>query len=289
VAGTSAGAIVGTLLSVGYSPEQLKQIMFSMKIQTFNDGQGFFIGGQKRLRKNFGWYRGEKLEQWIGKLIGEKTGSEDLTFKELHELSLQNSFYKELFVTATNLTKQKTEVFSFFSSPDMKIKTAVRISISVPLYFAAVFLNEQGEVVRKPKRSGNYQVYIDGGILANYPLDIFDTIPFTSMDSVTNKNKFNNKTLGFKVERPEQIAYYKSATSIAPYNIHSFRQYISALYNIIIENLNRKQPFDYEMSRTIFISTDNISPKVRRISLEQKQLLFQNGKDAANQFLNTQK
>jgi NTE family protein len=283
IAGTSVGSIVGALLSVGYSADELKEIMFGLKVQTFNDGRGLFIGGQRRMRKNFGWYRGEKIEEWIGNLLKEKTGRSDLTFSALHALHLQDKKYKDLFVTATNLTQQKAETFSWISHPQMKISTAVRISISVPLYFAAVFLDENGEVIKKPTPSGNYQVYVDGGILANYPLQIFDTIP----SDVQMENAYDsghNKTLGLKVERPEQLDWYKTSAYIAPFRINSFRQYISALYNIVIENLNRSLPYEEEKRKTIYINTNNISPKVRKITREQKQLLYDNGMEAVSNF-----
>src|SRR3954468_12886330 len=41
VAGTSVGSMVAVLLGVGYSADELKEIMFDLKIQTFNDGSGF--------------------------------------------------------------------------------------------------------------------------------------------------------------------------------------------------------------------------------------------------------
>ena len=280
VAGTSVGSIVGALLSVGYTAEELKQIMFSLKVETFNDGRGIFIGGQRRLRKNFGWYRGEEIQRWIEKLIADKTGKGALTFRELHALHLNDNKYKDLFVTATNLTSQKAETFSWMTHPAMKISTAVRISISVPLYFTAVFLDSTGNPVRRPDLAQHYQVYVDGGILANYPIQVFDSIPLVGKDSL-----LPNKTIGLKVERPEQLEWYKSSGYIAPFRISSFRQYIAALYNIVIENLNRKLPYEQERLSTIYINTDNTSPKVRKISRPQKQQLYDRGKEAAEQFL----
>ena len=69
VAGTSVGAITGALFSIGYTADQIEEIMYSQDIAAFNDGEGYFIGGQRRLRKKYGWYKGKKLEQWIGSLI----------------------------------------------------------------------------------------------------------------------------------------------------------------------------------------------------------------------------
>ena len=283
VAGTSVGAIVGALISVGYSSDELRNIMFDLKVQTFNDGEGFFIGGQKRLRNHYGWYKGDELENWMGELIRRKTGSSDLSFQQLHNMHLQNSSYKDLYVTSTNLTLQRAETFCWTTMPDMKIKTAVRISASVPLYFSATFLDNAGNIVKHPGLSKNHQVYVDGGILQNYPINMFDS----SANEITvpgNEHTINSKTLGLKLERPEQISHYNSNNDIAPYNINSLKNYVGALYNIVIENLNRKQSYQDECFRTVYISTNNISPKVKKVSVNHKQLLYDNGREAAEKF-----
>jgi len=283
VGGTSVGAIVGLLLSVGYTADELKEIMFDLKVQTFNDGNGFFIGGQKRVRKNFGWYRGEALERWLTKLVEKKCGDGQLSFMALHQKHVKDNRYKDLFITATNLTKQKVETFSWISHPQMSVVTAVRISISIPIYFTAVFIDSSGQFVRKPKPSVNYQVYADGGILANYPIILFDTL---HLPDGTPVSAGANETIGLKVERPEQLDWYKNSADIAPFQINTFRQYVSALYNVIIENLNRSQPFVEEKTRTIYINTGNMNPRVRKLSPEEKQLLYDMGKEAATTFMN---
>lgn len=206
VAGTSSGAIVGTLLSMGYNATEMKDIMYNMKVQRFNDGGWFFIGGQHRLRKHFGWYKGVALERWIGDLIQQKTGNADITFRQLHELALKDKRYKNIYITATNLTRQKLEVFSWQTYPDMCIKTAVRASFSVPLYFEATLLDSNGHEVNK-NSVVPCQAYVDGGIVANYPLNIFDN------------GTPNMETLGLDLVRPEQIDYKRPG--LAPYPIHS--------------------------------------------------------------------
>jgi len=280
VAGTSVGAITGALFCVGYTAGQMEDIMLSLNIATFNDGEWFFIGGQKRMRKNFGWYKGRELEKWIGEQIEAQTGSANTTFLQLHQLSLTDKKYKDLYITATNLAKQNLEIFSWKTYPDMSIKTAVRASASVPLYFGAVFIDSAGNVIEHPKKYVHYNVYIDGGLLANYPINIFNT------DSDNTNNSINEHTLGLKLDRPEQIEYAKHNTGIAPYNIHSFPGYIAALYNITIETLNKSIPHDEEKKHTVYISTSNLSPRVRHLTAEQKKLLFDNGAEAAKDFLN---
>jgi len=277
VAGTSVGAITGALFCVGYTATQIEQIMFDQDIAAFNDGEGYFIGGQRRLRKKYGWYKGKQLEQWIGALIKSQTGNENTTFRELHELARKNTQYKDLYVTATNLTKQCLDIFSWEISPDMQVKTAVRASAAIPIYFAAVFIDNSGKGIENPRRDGHYNVYVDGGLLANYPINIFN-------GEHGPTNTVNEHTLGLKLERPEQIDYSKNHKGIAPYDIHSFADYIAALYNLTIEQLNKEVTRKEEGKHTIYISTSNLNPRVRHITQEQKELLFNNGVASARQF-----
>jgi NTE family protein len=209
----------------------------------------------------------------VGGLILAKTGNADLTFVQLHALHLTNKKYLDLFTTGTNLTAQRTEIFSYSTTPDMKLRTAVHISISIPLYFSAVLLDEQGRVVPKPKRSDSYNVMIDGGIAANYPIDVFDS-----------GRKINPATLGLKLERPEQIEGYVQGTGIAAFPIGGMSGYVGARYNFMIEKLNRDRDLSNEQGRTIYISTKGIRPRVKAMNRRDKLLLYNSGRDAATAF-----
>src|SRR5690349_44031 len=58
VAGTSAGAIAALAISLGYNSKEIEDLIYKTKLQKFNDGKFFFIGGFTRLNRNYGWYRG---------------------------------------------------------------------------------------------------------------------------------------------------------------------------------------------------------------------------------------
>ena len=271
VGGTSVGAITALLLAVGYSTDEMTAIMSDLRFEQFNDGRWFFVGGLHRMIRRFGWYRGEQFERWLEDLIGRKTGNPNLTFAQLHQR--RGEAYKDLYVTGTNLTAQRTVVFSHLHTPDMALKTAVRISMSVPLYFGAVFLDDQQRVVRRPKKGQAYQILVDGGLTANYPLTLFD-----------EDGQPNVETLGLKLERPEQLSYYQNRSGLAPYSIRSFNDYVSAFYNYVIENLNRQPASANEKSRTIYISMEGIRPRVRRMRADETERLYQSGQRAAQLF-----
>ena len=56
----------------------------------------------------------------------------------------------------------------------MRVKDAVRISMSIPLYFQGVWINAEGEIVDLPKTTTGLELLIDGGLLANYTIFMFD-------------------------------------------------------------------------------------------------------------------
>lgn len=273
VGGTSVGAITALLVALGYTADEMAAILANLKIQQFNDGRWLFIGGLHRMTRRYGWYRGERFERWLEMLIARKTGNPDLTFAQLHQM--RGTSVRDLYVTGTNLTAQKTVVFSHEQTPDLPLKTAVRISMSVPLYFGAVFMDDQNRVVRKPQRGQSYQILVDGGLTANYPLYLFDAA-----------GQPNPETLGLKLERPEQIQQLSTGgEELAPYSIRTINDYVSAFYNYVLENLNRQPASAAEKQRTIYISMEGVRPRVRRMRSDETQQLYQSGERAARQFM----
>lgn len=268
VGGTSVGAVTALLMALGYTPDEMETVLMTLNIGQFNDGRWLFVGGFARTSKRYGWYRGERFERWLESLIARKTGNPNLTFAQLHALRTNHPGTCDLYVTGTNLTAQKSVVFSYECTPDMPLKTAVRISMSVPLYFGAVFLDETNQPVQRPKRGKSYQIFVDGGLTANYPIALFDT-----------NGVINRQTLGLKLERPEQLRPGQSTGVIAPYTIHSLGDYVSAFYNYALENLNRHPAL--ETGRTIYISTEGITPRVRRMTDKQRSSLINSGKQGA--------
>ncbi|MGV3539617.1 MAG: patatin-like phospholipase family protein [Rufibacter sp.] len=287
IAGTSAGAIQACLLAMGYSPQQITDITFKTPIQKFADGRFFFIGGFARMSNRYGWYRGEKFTHWLSELIREKTGNPDLTFGQLHALAGQNGF-RDLYITGTNLSRQRPEVFSHETYPNMKVKDAVRISMSVPMFFQAVFMDSTGHVYPKPHPTVTTDVLVDGGLLMNFPLMVFDHPRYFSSAAAENtpsKARFiNPETIGIRLDADEQIVYDRDQRGLAPHTITGFSEYITAFYRIIIENLNRHELTPADWERTVSVSTAGFGPKIKRLSEKDKETLLESGRLGMLQF-----
>ena len=268
VAGTSAGAIIALMVCLGYSGKDIEELIGKTNFKNFNDGRYLFIGGINRLNKYFGWYRGKVVETWLEKIIEQKIGNPEITFEELHQKG-----FKDLYVTGTCLNKQKLIIFSYQSYPNMKVKDAVRISMSIPLYFEAVFIDANGRIVQHPKQKQGLDVMVDGGITGNFPIHVFDTI---------NKPA----TIGFRIDSDDQITNDQEQKDIASMPITNLKQYGNAFYNIIIENLNRQQLTREDWERTVSISDGNIGPKIRKLSMKEINTLIENGRTAMKNYLN---
>lgn len=269
VGGTSAGALLALTVSLGYSGNEIHDIIAGTNFGKFNDGNYFFIGGINRINKYFGWYRGNRLEAWLGKIICRKTGDANITFEELHRRG-----FKDLYITGTCLNRQRLVIFSHETYPNMKVKDAVRISMSIPLYFEAVFLDKDGKQVKHPKHKEGLDIMVDGGLIGNFPIRIFDSLPQNNMG-----------TLGFRIDSDEQIKNDREKKSIAAMPVSNLNQYMTAFYNMVIENLNRQQLTEADWERTISISDGKIGPRLRKLSAEEINILIDNGRQATKTYL----
>lgn len=293
VGGTSAGAIQAALLAVGYSAQEIIDVVNATPVQRLNDGRFIFFGGTHRLVKEYGWYRGDEFSTYLGELVARKTQNAHLTLAELHVLAQKEpTRFRDLYTTGTNLTQQRVQVFSYETTPTMRVADAVRISMSIPLYFRAVLLDADNAVIKgEPAPDQPVQVLVDGGLLANYPVDLFDYPRYLTAGAPAvpdaHGHVFNPETLGLRLDRAEQIPLDSAPAGhrqLAPYTITDFNTYMGALYTVALENLNPVQPADWQ--RTISIDFLNFSPKIKRISDEQKKQLMDSGRKGALAFFN---
>jgi NTE family protein len=272
--GTSVGAITAMMLAVGYTPTEIEKEISETNPRKFNDGTVLFFGGPTRLRKHFGWYKGKKVTRWIGGLIERKLENEEITFTQLHEMKRPS-----LYVTGTSLNNQRVIVFSHETYPNMKVRDAVRASMSLPFFFKPVIIDSVGHVLKKSNQTF-YDIVVDGGFIANYPIDLFD-----KKDS-SGKRIPNSNTLGFRLDTKNQLEYDKQGKGVlAPWPIRSFKNYVGAFFNFIMENLNRPNLTPDDWSRTIAISSELVGAKIRRLTPEQRTAMMEAGRKATADYL----
>jgi len=260
VGGTSAGAINATLFALGFSIEEQNRILNSLNFKKFMDDSFGIIRDVNRLINRFGWNKGDFFQEWIGDQIEEKLGNRDATFRDLKEAG-----QPDLYVYGTNLSTCFGEVFSAEHTPAARIKDAVRISMSIPLFFTAF-------------RNAREDVYVDGGVLYNYPIKLFDREKYVTpaehskmaikTEYYQKENKkflkkypkrspycYNKQTLGFRLDSPQEIAVFRYGAVPERHKIDDLFDYIKALVSIVIDSQQNMHLHSDDWQRTVYIDT----------------------------------
>ena len=286
IGGTSAGAINAVLLGLAFTPKETNDILWSLDFNEFMDDSWGVIRDSNRLIEEFGWYKGDFFRNWIGKLIERKTGNSESTFADIEAMKETRGF-KSLYFMGTNLSTSFSEIFSAEHTPRMCVADAARISMSIPLFFAA-------------KRSPRGDVYVDGGVLDNYPIKLFDrrkyldSRNFTEPDYYKRINSqikstarpissyvYNKETLGFRLDTREEISLFRDHAARVPRQIDNFFDYSSALIRTILEFQQNSHLHGDDWARTVYIDTLGVGTTDFELTDATKMALVKSGRDGA--------
>ncbi|MFL5764189.1 MAG: patatin-like phospholipase family protein [Bacteroidia bacterium] len=277
VAGTSAGAINATLLALGYTSDEVSKIIAETNFKDFEDGN--IVSEVIGVTKKYGWYKGDKFKDWLGKYIKAKTGNADITFREF-ALQAKAKGFRQLYVVSTNLTRQQALIFSHEPAHflDTQIKDAVRMSMSIPLYFQAV--------------TKDNDIWVDGGVSWNYPVNIFDnnayiTKPENAEKVIYNTDPgyiFNHETLGFRLDSTQVIEYNKDNWKNEPVEINNIKDYALGLVNFLMEMANKKHLHQNDWNRTIFIDTLDVKTTDFKLPPEKIRALLASGRTGVTDY-----
>lgn len=252
IIGSSAGSIVATCLALGYTAKDLEFILRETDFSTFMDGNWGYMGDLYRFVNNYGIHYGDKLYNWIGSLIENKNYDSNLTLLELYNKTGIN-----LVITGSNISKGKSTYFNYKTHANMPIKLAVRISASIPYIFAPIVY--EGDM------------YVDGGLLDNYPIWYF-------------KNYEN--TLGFKIvdkniEKRDNTIYHNNN------NINGIKDYTFCLLNSMLHQIERLHIKKGYWNRTVTIDSCGIDTLDFNIKNNKKDEMVNEGYDTTKKFLKT--
>lgn len=259
VAGTSSGSIIAAFLAAGYTADQLELMIRQAPYRDFVKSSSItaipFIDHSIRLVFRLGLHSGQALEQWVEQKLAAKGIS---TFHDLPENKLR--------VLASNITNGKMMVIPE-DLPDyglhpgkMKIATAVRMSCSIPIYFQPAILK------RSKKRR---DLIVDGGLLSNFPLWIFDEEDRESIH--------RTPTVGFQFVGKHRNGHV----------IHGPISLIKALITTMLDAHDERYINKVNHFRTIKVPTLGVSATEFNLSKEKSQMLFASGLTAGRTFFNS--
>lgn len=262
VGGASAGAITALLVSLDFNASEISKILKTCKFGDFADKSYGFLRNGYRLFFKFGIHKGDVVKNWLIKILIKNKINPDITFIEIRD----NPKYKELHILGTNLSRGLSVIFNADNTPAMSVIDAVRISMSIPVYFVPIRLGDD--------------YYVDGGILNNYPVKIFDE--HLNGLSYTHKNTgkiFNANTLGLRIESAADM------NNMTTFMTDNFIQFITSVIDLLHGKLQLSYLIETDWYRTCRISSGDINATDFDLSDSKLNFLIRNGITGTVQYL----
>ena len=257
VAGTSAGAMVAAMVCAGYSVDEIEELMHGLDFTKFEEEFN-----PLRIVTHYGLYGGDYILSFVHQFLEEspKHFSPDISFSEFREAG-----GKDLYVFASDLNTFSVTEFSADKTPDVKVAEAVRASMSIPIFFKAwQFSNNEP----------TDHLYVDGGVIFNYPLTFFDDTRFHKKENGVNT---------------ESVGLYLYSTAVTEKRELTFNQLMHYARHLFETMLN-SQDIDFEedqsqMSRSIMINDLGILSTDFHLTSDDMKNLVVSGSEGAREYL----
>ncbi|QCJ41001.1 phospholipase [Bacillus sp. S3] len=254
LAGTSAGAVIAALLASGYKSDEIRvhmgDIDFS-KLRSKSILNRFPIFGiLLELMIHLGMYKNDYLETWIDSLLSVK-GIE--TFADLPDGKLK-IIASDVSNGQMLILPDDLERYGMIPA-DLKVSTAVMMSASLPFFFRPVIWKS---------KDYNKSYILDGGLLSNFPIWIFDA----------DNPRF--PTFGFHFVK-EKV----NIDAVIPTPLHLFKN----IFKTMLQAHDLRYMNEETLERTIQIPTGDITATDFELDEEETDFLYKSGYTSAKKFL----
>jgi len=176
IAGTSAGAVVGSIAAAGLTSDKLKEVALSLNYAKFLDPRPIeripVAGPGLAALTGGGLFRGDYAHEWFRKTLAE-LGIHTFADLKLDDPALPENRRYKLVVTAADLTLGRLvylpwdyEAVYGLDPDEIEVADAVRASMSIPFFFTPTTLTNP--------QTGVTSTLVDGGVLSNFPIDCLD-------------------------------------------------------------------------------------------------------------------
>jgi NTE family protein len=281
VAGTSAGAIVASMLAAGYSAAEMNTVMTDLDFSQFEDNPGIFerhfeqVGQGLGLILHEGLFMGQFLHDWIKQILAAKNVH---TWGDLKDNDPGSSLPPEqrykLIVIVSDVSRGRMlrlpwdyQTLLGVDPDSQPVADAVRSSAGIPFFFRPFHMKANPDLTH-----GHGEILCtDGGMLSNFPVSIFDR---------TDGKPPRWPTFGLKLS-----AHLTVAQDIFDPDADAIQ-----LAKSLLTTMQKAHDQIYVdqasvASRTIFVDTTGYNATNFHLTAADKQKLFSNGLAAGKKFL----
>jgi NTE family protein len=281
VAGTSAGAIVASMLAAGYDAAAMNTILMDLDFSRFEDERGILGRHFEKMAEGLGLllheglFLGQFLHDWIEQTLAEKNVR---TWGDLKDddpgSSLPPAQRYKLVLIVSDVSRGRMLRLPWDYKPELgvdpdtqSVADAVRASAGIPFFFRPFQMRANPDVTQ-----GHGKILCtDGGMLSNFPVAIFDR---------TDNLPPRWPTFGVKLSARQSLAqatWDPNADTI---------QLAKSLLGTMQSAHDRVYVDQASVaSRTIFVDTTGYNATDFHLTTEDKQKLFNNGLKAGEKFL----
>lgn len=274
VAGTSVGALVGALLAAGMPLDELEATARRLDLATIAPASRWSRlgrwGRKAAVLFERGVYDHTALRRWLTRQLagyGVRTFG-DLRIDDPDAGLLPGRNYR-LVVTATDITRGRPvrlpwDAADYGLDPDeLPIAEAVAASAALPLAFEPVRLRTAG---------GDEAVLVDGGLLARFPIDVFDR---------HDARPPRWPTVGLKLSAvPDDDGF------VVRHRVTGPLSYLQALLGTAVASWDVRHLDDPAVvERTVFVDTSDVSTLDFSLSQEVRDDLVDRGRAATRSWL----
>ena len=268
IAGTSAGAITATIVALNFKNfDSIKTVSDSLEYSKVPAEGDLDVENARLLKvnplalktrslgiyKNFqcsvrliqekGWYSSDYLYSWLKSIIARQfaVAKEAYTFSDFKDESSHagKRHFFDLYITGTDISNRTSRVFSFETTPDMEVALAVRISMSIPVFFESIPFQYPG--------TARPQFYADGGRDVELSHKHFRRYKIRQ----ETHQGLNGETLGFFTYTAPESTEYKEVKGMVDYIGALFESLLLVQEQLVLYGERNK-------GRTIFIDDKGV-------------------------------
>jgi predicted acylesterase/phospholipase RssA len=246
--GTSAGAIIGVMISLKYDWETINdyiikrpwQNVFPIKVQNILDAY-----------TKKGIFDIKTVEKCFKPLFDAKDIPLDINLQDFYELTKI-----ELHIFSFEVNEYKIHDISYKTYPKLSVMKAIQMTCALPVLVTPVFIDDK--------------CFMDGGVACNYPLNF-----------CIESGKNPDEILGFKNKYSDEKSHINTESTLLDYILNFLFKAIFNVHNNYVQPIIKNEV----ICDASYLSLDML--KITLSSIEIRRELFEKGKQSANKFLSS--